>query len=321
MPTTVPAIGDETIGPDEARVTADFIAFLSDASRTRHPTGPMPRFNQGRAAGCVDAEFSVSDGLAGDLRVGLFAHPKAYRARIRFASAASQSDVEKDVRGMSIKVWDTGPGNLTEGMANHDFILNSHPVMMVGASPEFLDLLRANEAGGARRVLYFVTHPRAAAVAIASRQHSTSHLEIPYWSTTPYLFGAGRAVKYVARPVMARTTPVPEPLTANYLHERLVERLAREDVTFEFLVQFQTNARTMPIEDASVEWSDRESPYRPVARIRIPRQVVDAGEAAACERLSFNPWSTTAEHRPLGNYNRTRRAIYTAMANLRGAGR
>lgn len=56
-------MAEETVAPDEAAVTADFIAFLKAASLRRHPSGVMPRFNQGRAAGCVDAEFTVPDGL------------------------------------------------------------------------------------------------------------------------------------------------------------------------------------------------------------------------------------------------------------------
>ena len=75
--------------------------------------------------------------------------PRTYQARIRFANATSQSDTERDVRGMSIKVSGVGGDNLTPGESNQDFILNSHPVMMVGDTKEFLDLLQAVEAGGA----------------------------------------------------------------------------------------------------------------------------------------------------------------------------
>ena len=52
---------EETVAPDEAAVTAEFIAFLKAASARRHPSGVMPRFNQGRAAGCVDAELTVQE--------------------------------------------------------------------------------------------------------------------------------------------------------------------------------------------------------------------------------------------------------------------
>lgn len=312
-----PGLAEEVVGQDEAAVVAAFVEFLKASSTKRHPTGTVPRFNQGRGAGCVEAEFVVPGDLPRELRVGLFAEPGTYKARIRFANASSDSDTERDVRGMSIKVANAAGENLTAGVVDHDFVLNSHPVMMVGETKTFLDLLKAVDAGGAGEALFFVTHPRAAAVALASRQHATSHLEIPYWSTTPYLFGPGRAVKYSVRPVSSRTTPLPHPLTANYLHERLVSHLAQEEALFDFLVQFQSDGRRMPIEDASVEWREHDAPFRAVARIRIPAQAVGAPDAPSCERLSFNPWHARAEHRPLGDFNRARRDIYNAMAAFR----
>lgn len=308
-------LAKETVEPDEDRVIAAFIQFLKDASERRHGTGPMPRFNQGRAAGCVDATVIVDDDLPAELRVGLFAQAHTYRARIRFAHAASDTDLERDVRGMSIKLLDAGGENLTPGETSHDLILNSHPVMMVGATGEFLDLLSANEAGGARRIFFFLGHPKAAAIALASRQHHSSPVEIPYWSTTPYLFGEGRAVKFIVTPSSPTRTPLPDPLTSDYLHERLRDRLAAGDVLMDLQVQFQKDGRTMPIEDASVEWEASASPYRRVARIHIRQQAV--ARDSECERLSFNPWHARREHQPLGNYNRARRAIYTAMAAFR----
>jgi hypothetical protein len=233
MTTTQQTLAEETVAPDEAALIAEFISFLKTASAKRYPTGTVPRFNQGRAAGCVDAELTVPQGLPADLRVGVFAKAQTYRARIRFANAASHSDREKDVRGMSIKVagvngtGGVGGENLTPGETAQDFILNSHPVMMVAGTREFLPLLQAVEAGGARLALYFLAHPRAASVAFASRQNATSHLEISYWSTTPYLFGPGRAVKYIARPSAPGTTALPDPLTDTYLRDRLAAHLAQ----------------------------------------------------------------------------------------------
>src|SRR5262245_12044102 len=93
-----PALSDlaqEIVAPDEAEVTAECIAFLKDASRRRHPTGPIRRFNQGRAAGCVEATFEIPEHLPEALRVGLFARPGAYRAHIRFANASSTTDRDK----------------------------------------------------------------------------------------------------------------------------------------------------------------------------------------------------------------------------------
>ena len=319
MPGPTVDLARETIPPDEQATTVEFVAFLKAASAARHPTGEVPRFNQGRHSGCVEAEFTVVNGLQTDLKVGLFQQPRSYSAWIRFANATSASDRDKDVRGMSIKVRGVRGENLMPGSDEQDFVLNSHPVMMVPGPREFLELLRAVETGGFKRALYFLKHPGAARIAFASRQNPPSHLDISYWSTTPYQFGQGRAVKYIVRPV-SRAHPRTPALTDTYLHDELRLRLSMEEVAFDFFVQFQKNARTMPIEDASVEWDEKDSPYRVVAHIRIPRQAV-GGEAGdtACERMTFNPWNALVEHRPLGNFNRARRTIYEAMAAFRTA--
>lgn len=308
---------EETVSPDEAALTAEFIAFLKEASAKRHPTGPVRRFNQGRAAGCVEAEFTVRDGLPAEHRVGLFAERRTYRAFIRFASATSASDRDKDTRGMAITLADAFGPNLTQGSTRQDFILNSHPVMVAPDARAFLELLRANEAGGLKRVLYFASHPKAARIAFASRGQPTCHLDIPYWSTTPYAFGRGRAVKYIARPCSDRTSPMPERVSDTYLTDALKSRLEQGEACFDFLIQFHIDDRRTPIEDASVEWKEEESPYHPVARIRIPRQIIQEGSAASCEATAFNPWHTLADHRPLGSMNRARKDIYKALSDYR----
>ena len=314
------ALAQEVVAPDEAAVTKQFITFLQEATRRRHPSGLRRRFNQGRATACVEAEFTVPGGLPAEHRVGLFAEPRTYRAVIRFANASSATDRERDTRGMALRVFDVRGTNLTPGSTVQDFILNSHPVMMVPGSREFLELLQANEAGGFRRALYFLTHPKALRIATASRANPSSHLDISYWSTVPYLFGPGRAVKYITQPSTAPHSGTPSNLTDDYLLEAIRTRLADQEATFDFMVQFQADARRTPIEDASVEWKRDDSPYQAVARVRIPRQSVDnVARAAECEAASFNPWNCLEPHRPLGNMNRARKQIYEEMSKFRAA--
>jgi hypothetical protein len=120
-------------------------------------------------------------------------------------------------------------------------------------------------------------------------------------------------------PTSAEASPLPQPLTDTYLRDALRARLAGRDAVFDFMIQFQKDARRMPIEDASVEWKAEDSPYLRVGRIRIPAQPLDAADRAArCEQIAFNPWNCLAQHRPLGSMNRARREIYTAMAAFRG---
>lgn len=318
MTTKTLRLAEETIDPEEPRINAAFISFLKEVSATRHPTGPMQRFNQGRAAGCVRAEFSVLDTVASEHRVGLFATPRVYDAWIRFANASSQSDREKDVRGMSIRISGVAGENLTPGESRQDFVLNSHPVMVAANTKDFMELLKAMNAGGLRQVSYFLSHPRSAMIGFQARQQPTSHLDIPYFSATPYLFGPGRAVKYAVHPCSSRKTGLPSTVSDTYLTDALRNRLRDSEACFDFAVQFQVDARKMPIEDATVEWKEEDSPRYVLARIRIPPQDVnDAETMRACEENAFNPWYSLTEHRPLGNMNRSRREIYHALAAFR----
>ncbi len=308
-------LAEEIVSPEEAALTAEFIAFLKDASARRHPTGPIRRFNQGRHSACVEAELTVREDLPSPHRVGLFARGGTYRAFIRFANATSSTDEEKDVRGMSISLADVHGPNLTPGQTRQDFVLNSHPVMVAPDAREFLALLKANEAGGLRRILYFASHPKAARIAFASRQNPSSHLDIPYWSTTPYLFGQGQAVKYIARPCSERTSQLPANLTKTYLRDALTTHLGQADACFDFLIQFYVDDTRTPLEDATAEWTEHE--HR-VARIRIPQQRIDdPARATACEEVAFNPWNCLPDHRPLGSMNRARREIYHALSEYR----
>jgi hypothetical protein len=86
------------------------------------------------------------------------------------------------------------------------------------------------------------------------------------------------------------------------------------------MVQVQTDAFRMPIENASVKWPERLSPYLPVARLRLPAQRFDSDrQLAFADVLRYNPWHSLAEHKPLGNSNRARRRMYAELAGLRQA--
>jgi hypothetical protein len=309
---------EDAVSPDEAALIAEFIDFLKAASAKRYPTGTMKRFNQGRQTAFLQAEFTVPGGLPDAHRVGIFAVPRTYPAWIRFANAASDSDRERDIRGMSIELSNVDGENLTPGSNAQDFVLNSHPVMVAANTHDFLELLRANEAGGLRRIMYFLTHLTSARIGAAARQNPSCHLDIQYWSTTPYRFGSNRIVKYAVRPTSRRTSPKPALLTDNYLTDAMRAHLDQDEATFDFLIQFHVDDQRTPIEDATVEWTASDSPYHRVGVIRIPRQrFEDADRVTRGEQMTFNPWYSLAEHAPVGGMNRARREIYRAMAEFR----
>ena len=104
----------------------------------------------------------------------------------------------------------------------------------------------------------------------------------------------------------------------NYLRLAMVDTLARQDVVFDIRLQLQTDPFLMPIENAAVMWPTRLSPRVPAAVVRIPRQTFDSPEQIDFARvLTYNPWHTIPEHRPLGNVSRARKRMYWELSQLR----
>ena len=313
-------IAEEYPPTDEAATTARLIELTRRALEERHASGKTLRFNQARHPGCVRAEVAVDEGLDADLRVGLFAEPGAYPTWIRFASAASDADTEKDFRGMSLKIMGVEGEMIHGDGGSFDIVLNSHPALFVGTPELFADFIETSL--DSHPALFFFNpldlHLDEFGIVRAGRQHHASHLEIPYWSTTPYLFGAENAVKYKARPCAGAAERHHDSPTEGYLRQAMRRHLAEGDACFELMVQFQTDPRAMPVEDASVEWDEAVSPFRKVATIRVPAQTFDSpAQMEFCENLAFNPWHALPEHRPIGGLNRVRRELYSELARFR----
>jgi hypothetical protein len=150
-----------------------------------------------------------------------------------------------------------------------------------------------------------------------SPMHSNP-LEVQYYSNVPFLLGDGQAVQYSLKPRVEGRSRIPMRPAENYLRDAMVKTLTEGAWEMDFMVQVQTDAHLMPIEDATVKWPERLSPYIPVARLRLPAQRFDSdAKLAFADVLRFNPWHSLPEHRPMGNSNRARRTMYWELAKLR----
>ena len=143
-----------------------------------------------------------------------------------------------------------------------------------------------------------------------------------YWSCVPYLLGEGQAMMYSFAPRSQVITDIPGlpfgHVPRNYLRDNMIDTLARQDVEFDLLVQVQTDPHRMPIENASVRWPEKLSPFVPAATIHIPRQRLDTEAHDRLGReLSLNPWHCLPAHRPLGNQSRARLRMYKLLSELR----
>ena len=127
-------------------------------------------------------------------------------------------------------------------------------------------------------------------------------------------------MKYRVKPCEPSQTAIPNPPGYNYLRDAMATTLSARDACFDFSVQFQTDATKMPMEDATVTWDERLSPFVHVGRLHIPAQQFESkGQQRYCEDLSFTPWHALPEHRPLGSLNRLRKPVYESVSKLRHA--
>ena len=271
----------------------------------------------------LEGRFTVLPDLPAELRVGLFSRPGSYRAWIRSSSASSriQSDAHKDLRGLAIKLLDVEGAKIPESdePRTQDFVLLSHPTMPLGTLKLFHDAITL---GMKYSIAVFIAkmlltgQGRVLKQLRQARAHHSSPLEIRYWSTTPYRFGGDRIVKYSLIPTSGAPTALPGKLGDHYLTEAMEQRLGREDVQFDFAVQFRQG--DMPIKDAAPRWDEAVSPFRRVATLVIPRQQFRTAERdQLAEALLFSPAHALVEHQPLGSINRARMQVYGANSDFR----
>lgn len=281
-----------------------------------------------KAHGCVKATFRTDPELPQELRVGTFANPgQVFKALIRYSNGALQvlSDSQPDGRGMAIKLIDADPGKPGSGRGRppHDILLVNFPQFFAGGVADFHSFVRANGLRRTDKDLKAYFQPswnpftwriKDAKIGAANASRAIeSPLRHDYFSMTPYSFGSGRAIKYWSRPCAEAASPAVLPHEPDYLRKALVSELAKAPACFELLVQDQPPG--IDLDDAREDW---QTPFRPLGRIEIPSQSVDApGRDTACENLSFNAANAPEEQAPLGEMNRLRVIVYARIAEYR----
>ncbi|OKH38303.1 catalase [[Phormidium ambiguum] IAM M-71] len=105
----------------------------------------------------------------------------------------------------------------------------------------------------------------------------------------------------------------------DYYRNDIIQALAKPDAEYiwEFGIQFQTSPK-MSIDDTTITWKEKESPFFTVGRLIVKHQIIDyEKQYDFCENLRFSPWNGLAVHRPVGCINRLRGVVYPVVANYR----
>ena len=330
----------ESIPADEAEDIQRVVAALeSILVRSHEKTGVFRADVHVKTHGYAQGELRVLPNLPEELAQGLFEGPGVYSVVVRFSNSAPQPkpDALPDGRGMAIKVLKV-EGELVsideQSGPSQDFLMINHPVFFAGTVKDYLRLekvlaeagdslpatIEGALTGGDWNPLHWHWREMLTVAQIAG--HLPAHLASnTYFSMAPIRFGKYVA-KYRAKPAGDRHDSYLDLIKrlgtqTDALRLALEETLRTQELLFEFQVQLRTS-ETMPIEDAGVEWPERESPYRTVAHVLFPRQEIALLQNQAAYRdLSFNVWHALVAHRPLGGINRVRRSVYAISSAWR----
>lgn len=332
----------EVIQPDEQESFEQIAATMQDivskiGARQRHTT----RAVHAKSHGLIKAELVVEDSLPEELRQGLFAKPGTYGAVMRFSTNPGDilSDHISSPRGLAVKVigveGETVSGH--EGQATQDFVMVNAKAFEAKDSAAFLKNIQlldkhADDSQALKQTVSTVTRVAETALeAVGGKSALLRNFGHPATNPLGETYATLAALRYGDYIGKIAFVPVSENLVELYnkhlpdasrwdaIKEEMIRFFKDNEAIWEVRVQLCTDLEKMPVEDATVEWDEEESPYIKVATLTAQPQdsYSDARRIWVDEKLSFNPWHALAAHRPLGNIMRARLRAYEAMSKYR----
>lgn len=330
MPTTD---WKEVIPPDEPSRLEALAQRLAAVGARRDQGGEAGRTLHLKGHLGVEGTFEVLDGLPAHARVGLFATPGTYRTLVRYSNgtARRQADRKPNVRGVALKLLGVPGKKLIPGMKaarTQDFLMNRTRTQPFNTVEDFVWFIEATQSQATFPFKALARFGPVRAIKFLTEMLSSLGQPIPsaatssFFSGLPIRFG-DLACKYALFPQQADAQGAKPGKSPDYLGEELSARLAKAPVVYDFKVQFFESEALTPIETASKEWREEDSPFLTVGRLTLPAQDVGAPRgrkvAALVESLSFDPWHALECFRPLGHMMRARNHAYRVSTQARNA--
>jgi hypothetical protein len=253
---------------------------------------------------------------------------KSWPVYVRFSNGSSrhQGDSQPDVRGFALKLVGVPGKKLIAGLEaelTQDFLFIDTQVIPFRTPDEFMMFVRAAKDGPAKllpRLIKSFGLGRALGILWGSvtGEKVKSYATHTFHTAAPIAFGK-TAAKLSLSPVPS-AAGAPAAKGDDFLRQDLSERLKQGPLSWTLRAQPFIDEQTTPIEDAAVVWS---GPWIDLATLTLPRQDVTSTRgreiSELVSQLSFDPWHTTEEHRPLGAIMRARGATYGKSVVARGA--
>jgi hypothetical protein len=339
----------ESIDPNIDEYMDKIIDFWEKTVRespTREGSGHAVRGAHAKTLGVVKAEVEILADVPEPYAQGIYAKPGRHGALIRFSSANNHLGPDAQlgpVLGFAIKIFDVAGSKLVEDEPDSntfDLVLKNNPTFVANTARHYLVLQEVgNDSGkylargkeGFRELLTALLTGKGTfeqsdwaweemfAFVKAAQTPIRNPLLSTYWTMASVRHGdnvgkvrvapaADSAENAIHREFDIRSGPdVFEPVLTDELRARAFD--------FDLQVQLCTDLEAMPVNDSTVEWPEKLSPFVTVGQVHLPRQNI-VGNDEKGDALAFNQWRVTADHRPLGEIMQVRR-IYSASARVR----
>ncbi len=298
----------EVVEPDEAQRHEAFAQTLTTLqSRINAKRGPGRAFHRKPVAALLGT-LTVADALPDYAAQGLFAQPGEHDVVIRMSNGAmvAQPDAMPDIRGFAFSVRGlSGSAALGGDTERQDFLLINRPAFGFRDSRDFAAMVPAAARGQqALARHYFDQHgPIRGPLQMAQQ---AAELARPFSGFATSSFHSCAPIAW--GPYAAHVHLHPVGASRNLMAARdygadVRSRIERGSLAWDLRAQFYTNEEHTPIEDGRKPWR--------AAKTTVARLTATAlADAEAVEADHFDPWSALAEHRPLGEIMRARKAAY-----------
>ena len=341
----------ETFDPKLSELMPRIIDFWETKVRESpktEGTGRAVRGAHAKTFGVARAEVEILNDVPAPYAQGIYARPGRHDAVVRFSSASNHLGPDAllgPVLGFAMKIFDVGGTKLVEDepdATTFDYVLKNNSTFIANTAKHYLFIQEIGDQVGAYLergktgfhdlLNDFLTgkgtleqQDWAWEELFAFVKQASTPVRNPLLSTY-WTMGAVRHGDYVAK---IRVAPAPES-AANAIHRELdlnsgpdvygptlVDELQARAFDFDLQVQLCTDLDAMPVNDVTVEWPEKLSPFVSVGRVHLPRQDISGPENfEKGDTLAFNQWRVTSDHRPLGEIMDVRR-IYSASAKVR----
>jgi len=343
----IPQIPESSYAADLAKIV-NSVEQTVKASYEKEKQGRAVRFAHAKSYGIVRASVKIETGLAPEYAQGIYAVPATYEAVIRFSNGLGHLGPDAmlgPIFGTGLKFFNVPGHSIIEneaGVSNLDYAMINAPVFFANTAKDYVVLERLFDAlpgalmdpRTAKTWLHdFLTRGGTLApdewlwdeflvVISLGKAPWRNPLLASYWT-----MGAVRHGLYVAK---LRISPEPsagaqvrirdlDPLTnSEAVRDSLVADIGEHDYTFELEAQLCVDPLRMTIENTSIEWSEKLSPFTKIATIHIPKQDISLPvNLDIADRISISPWRTRDDHTPMGQIMTVRREVYRRSAEVR----